>query len=222
MLAAAFSFWYTIGMFDVVAIGSATVDFFVEGEWPLIRFPKTPSGRAIVLPFGEKLEARRIYLTIGGNAINAAVTFSRQGFRTAAAAKVGNDRSGEWLERRLTREGIAARLAVSRKHPTAQSVLLLKNGERTILGYHGASDTLTLRDLDLRALRAKWWYVSLAGESYHLYPALISFAVREGIRVAFNPSAHHLYHGKREILASLKHLAVLLVNEGEAASLMGM
>ncbi len=209
-------------MYDIVAIGSASIDFFVKDDWPLVLYPLTPSGKAIALPFGEKLEARQIHLTIGGNAVNAAVTFSRHGLRTAAVVKTGHDRSGEWLRRRLEREGVATHFATSKEKPTAQSVLLLRDGERTILAHHGASDTFTLRDVNLRTLRAKWWYLSLAGESYRMYPALIRFAAKEGIRVAFNPSTHHLHHGKAEILKSLKHLAVLLVNEGEAATLMGV
>ena len=131
-------------MFDVVTIGSATRDAFFEGDFPLVKWPKTESGKAYLFPFGEKLEAKKVFFTIGGNAANASVTFTRQGFKTACIAKTGNDVSGEEIRRRLKKEGIETKFIVyDPETPTSYSVLLLekgpstslRTGERTILNY---------------------------------------------------------------------------------------
>ena len=82
-----------------------TIDVF-EGDFPLVKWPKTESGKAYLFPFGEKLEAKKVFFTIGGNAANASVTFTRQGFKTACIAKTGNDISGEEIRRRLKKEGL--------------------------------------------------------------------------------------------------------------------
>ena len=211
-------------MFDVVSIGSATRDNFLESEdFKLADWPEAPSGKALALSFGEKLEVDRAYFTIGGNAANASVTFARHGFKTACMAKIGSDLAGKEFVAQLKREKVETKfIAKSKEKPTAYSVLLLKEGERTILGYHGASDMLAMNDFKLPKLKSRWWYLSLAGESDKLYPKLIAFAKENNIRVAFNPSGHHIKHRPKEILDSLKDLALLVLNTGEAAGLVGI
>lgn len=210
-------------MFDVIAIGSATRDNFLRADYQLIDWPHTSLKKAIVFPFGEKVEVSDVYSTIGGNAVNASVTFARQGFKTACLAKLGDDLSAKELKERLKIEKINTKLIVhSKGKPTAFSALLLKDGERTILGYHGASDTLALSDLRLAKLQSRWWYLSLAGESDGIYLDLLEFAKKNKIQVAFNPSGHHLKHKREEILSSLGDLAFLVLNEDEASILTGV
>ncbi|OGZ00008.1 MAG: hypothetical protein A2945_00640 [Candidatus Liptonbacteria bacterium RIFCSPLOWO2_01_FULL_52_25] len=210
-------------MHDVVTIGSTTRDAFYKVKFPTISWPKTPSGRAYVLPLGTKLEVDDIYYTIGGNAANASVTFARQGFRVAAEGKIGTDLAGDGVLERLREEGVTTNLiARTSEKGTAYSVLLLQDGERTILAYHGASDTFTMRDLRLSVFRAKWWYLSLAGESYKMFMPLMQFAKKNGIAVAFNPSGYHLRRDKKGILRLLKDVAFLCVNDEEAAMLAGI
>src|SRR3989344_418654 len=153
-----------IVMHDIVTIGSITRDNFLESDFPIINDSSAPSGKAIALPFGEKLEVKRVYLTIGGNSANAAVTFARQGFKTACFGKVGEDLAGKEIAERLKKEKVQPLFSKSKEKPTAYSVLLLENGERTILGYHGASDTLLKENIPWSKLKSEWWYLSLAGE----------------------------------------------------------
>ncbi|MCL5017151.1 MAG: PfkB family carbohydrate kinase, partial [Patescibacteria group bacterium] len=112
--------------------------------------------------------------------------------------------------------------AVEKNDITAQSTLLLTKGERTILGYHGASNELDIKDIPWKKLKARWWYLSLAGKSSDLFVPLLKFAKKNNIRVAFNPSGYHIAHRRKEILDNLKNIDFLVVNEGEAASLVGI
>lgn len=226
-------------MFDVIAIGSTTRDAFYDIDLKSIRWPKTESGRAYVLPAGEKLEVKNIYFTIGGNSANSAVTFARQGFKTACVAKVGSDVAGEEIRRRLARERVDTSMIASHPTlPTAYSVLIREKGERTILAYHGASDSFSLSDLPAPSLpavspsnpsngrssklRAKWWYMSLAGESDKMLLPLLKFARKNKIAVAFNPSGYHLRHKKGDVLRSLKDISFLVLNDEEASLLTGV
>jgi sugar/nucleoside kinase (ribokinase family) len=210
-------------MFDVVTIGSTTRDAFYDINLESVRWPKAKSGRAYVLPAGDKLEVKGIYFTIGGNSANSAVTFARQGFKTACAAKVGADVAGEEIRRRLKKENVDT--SMIKNHPTlptAYSVLIREKGERTILAYHGASDSFSLSDLRPAEMRAKWWYVSLAGESDKMLLPLLKFARKDKIAVAFNPSGHHLRHKKGDVLRSLKDISFLVLNDEEASILTGV
>lgn len=210
-------------MFDVVTIGKVTRDAFFEGDFPLIRWPKAESGKAYALPFGEKLEIKKVYFTAGGNAANAAATFAKQGFKVACVAKTGNDVSGEEIRRRLKKEGIETKFIVSDpKMPTSYSVLLLEKGERTILNYLGASDSFSMKDLNMKKAMAKWWYVSLPGNSNKMLGQITEFAGKNGISLAFNPSGYHIRHRRNEILPLMKKLSFMVLNEEEAALLAGM
>jgi len=209
-------------MLDIVTIGSVTRDNFLESDYEIINWSKAPSGKALLLPFGEKLGVKRVYSTIGGNSANASVTFSRQGFKTVCFGKIGDDLAGRELAERLKKEKVQPLFSKSKEKPTAYSVLLLEKGERTILGYHGASDTMRFSDIPWSSLRAKWWYLSLAGESDRFLRPLMAFARKNKIRVAFNPSGHHIKHKRHEILAILKDLVFLVLNAGEAADLVGI
>ncbi|OGY65590.1 MAG: hypothetical protein A3I89_01755 [Candidatus Harrisonbacteria bacterium RIFCSPLOWO2_02_FULL_41_11] len=207
-------------IFDIVTIGSVTRDNFLESDYEIIKWLKAPSGEALILPFGEKLEVEKVYSTIGGNSANASITFARQGFKAACFGKIGNDLSGREIKERLRKEKVRPLFAVSKVKPTAYSVLLLKGGERTILGYHGASDMMTSGDIPWKSLKAKWWYLSLAGESDKFLKPLLLFARKNKIKVAFNPSGHHIRHKRKEILSVLKDLAFLVLNKSEAADLL--
>jgi len=210
-------------MFDVVTIGSTTRDAFFEGDFPLVKWPGAESGKAYILPFGEKLEVEKVFFTIGGNAANASATFARQGFRTACVAKTGSDVSGEEIRRRLKKEGVETKfIAYDQQIQTSYSVLLLEKGERTILNYRGAGAGLRIQDVSLKNLPACWWYMSLAGESHAMLKPLLEFADKNGIAVAFNPTGYHIKHKRSEILSSLGKLSFLVLNEEEAALLTGI
>jgi len=209
-------------MKDIITIGSITEDNFLEVDCEIIDWPKTPSRKAIVLPFGEKLEVKDVHSVLGGNSANASVTFSRLGFKTACFGKIGDDLAGQEIKNWLKEDGVDPIFAVAKTKKTAQSTLLLKDGERTILGYHGASNEWVENDIPWGKLKAKWWYLSLAGSSSDFFAPLVKFAKEKGIRVAFNPSGYQIKHKRREILDNLKNIDFLVVNEGEAAELAGI
>jgi sugar/nucleoside kinase (ribokinase family) len=209
-------------MFDVVAIGSATRDVFLEGDFKTIPYRATPSGRALVFPFGEKLGVKKAYFTIGGNAANTSITFARQGFKTAIVAPIGSDVSGEETRRRLKKEGVDISYISVTSRPTAYSVLLLEGGERTILNYPGASNEFSLANVPLHRLAARWWYVSLPGEEYRYFGKLLRAAKRIGVKVALNPSMSHIINNRKELLHLLPDISFLVLNEGEASALAGI
>jgi len=209
--------------FDVVAIGSTTRDAFFKTNFKVTGYPNTPTGKAYLLPLGEKIGIKDVYFTLGGNAANAAVTFSRQGFKTAIFTRIGEDAGGREIRKRLEEEKISTKsIFISPSKHTAYSVLFLQNGERTILSYHGAIDEFSLNKVDWNSLRASWWYVSLPGESYKLLGALLKAAKKLNVSVALNPSFKHLSEGRKELIKSLKDISFLVLNEGEAATLTGI
>ena len=209
---------------DVIAIGSTTRDAFFEADLPMIDWADAPSGKAFAIPFGEKFGVKNAHFTIGGNAANASVTFARQGLRAGLFTKIGNDAAGEETLKFLRREGVDTRLVgKSKTLPTSQSVLILQKGDRSILTYHGAIGEFSLKNVNPKLLRSKWWYVSLPGDSHKALSGILDYARKRKIKVALNPSYRHLIgDGKKQLLKHLGDLSLLIVNEGEAAEITGI
>ena len=113
-------------MFDIITIGSATRDAFMRSkDFRVVSDAAAATGRSLALSLGAKLEIHDLVFTTGGGATNTAVTFSRQGFKTATVCAVGDDVAGLAVIEELKREGIETRF-VRRvpRHPTGYSVLL--------------------------------------------------------------------------------------------------
>ena len=216
-------------MFDVITIGTATRDTFVTSS--KFRTLKDaahlhrlgfPTGEAECLPLGGKVEVERPIATVGGGAANAAVTFARQGFKTAAVAKIGRDEYGRAVVADLRREHVAALTTIDPGAPTASSVILLTGaGERTILNYRGASEDLVLRDVPFRRLKARWAYIVPGRIPFPVIAAFVTKLKANGTRVAMNPSKYYLELGAQRLAPILKQLDVVTLNREEAAYLTG-
>ncbi|MDD5099042.1 MAG: carbohydrate kinase family protein [Candidatus Colwellbacteria bacterium] len=210
-------------MRDVVTIGSATIDTFMEVSLPFVDYPDVPSGKAIAVPFGEKLSAKSASTTTGGNALNAAVTFRRQGLNVAPCVRIGCDVFGNAVCSRLREERIdRSFIFTDNRLGTSYSAILIEKGDRSIINYKGAGEDLSFIIPLLDKMRARFWYVSLPGKSMNLITPLTSFALRKNIRIAFNPSAWHIEQNREQLLKAAKNIDFLVLNEGEAASLAGI
>lgn len=207
-------------MFDVLTIGSVTYDNFLLAEAKIVKDDEVPSKKAYFLPLGQKLEVLKIIKTLGGNSANASVTFSRQGFKNACIGKIGGDIYGQEILKFLKKEKVNTSLIkLDPKLDTAYSTILLYDGERTILNYHGASHHLNFSDFKFNQMKSRWWYISLPGNSYKIFEKLIWVANKNNIAVAFNPSGYHLKKDRVGILKNLPRISVLFLNEEEAAIL---
>lgn len=216
-------------MFDVVTIGAATRDIFITSPlFKIVRDPAHleklgfPTGEAQCFALGGKIEVEKPSLTVGGGAANAAVTFARQGFSTAAVFKIGDDESGEAVLSTMKRERIKAFAPRDESRGTAYSTILLSpGGERTILNYRGASSFLSPRDISAVALNARAAYISPG----HLDPVVLKkvFSVlrRNRAFIAINPSKFYIGLGLRRLLPIIRGADVVIMNREEASYLTG-
>ncbi len=217
-------------MFDVLTIGTATRDVILKSSlFKTLKDPKHleklgfKTGEAECFALGSKLEVETPVFTIGGGAANAAVTFARQGFKTAVLAKIGDDLLGEDIVRDLKNEKITPLMAIDKEEGTAYSTILLTpQGECTILVYRGASEDLEKREVPFRKLDAKWAYIAPGGINVMLMQEIIAHLKRQGTKIAMNPSKHYLKLGAEKLKGILRWLDVVIVNREEAADLTGM
>ncbi|MBI5220505.1 MAG: carbohydrate kinase family protein [Candidatus Liptonbacteria bacterium] len=216
-------------MLDVVTIGTATRDVFLESPFfRVVRDPAHleklgfPTGEAQCFALGGKLDVNGFTAAAGGGAANTAVTFARQGFRTATIVKVGQDADGRAVQAHLKQAGIRLANLGDPFKQTAYSVILLSpGGERTILNYRGASEDLTLRDVPLSKLKCRWAYIVPGRIAWPVMHRVITGLKRRGTKIAMNPSRRYLELGTKKLRPLLNLLDVVILNREEAALLTG-
>ncbi len=171
-----------IGMFDVIAIGTATRDAFLKSkDFVVIRDKRFVTGQGECLPLGSKIEIPEIVFTTGGGATNAAVTFARQGLRAACICKIGDDVSGETIRRELAKDKVyTGFIKISKELATAYSIIMIApSGERTVLVHRGISEHLRKDEIPWPRLKAKWFYLApLGGENAKIFEPLVRFAAK--------------------------------------------
>lgn len=215
--------------FDVITIGTTLRDVFLQSPYfKVVRDPVHlkkigfPTGEAECFAMGGKVEMEKPIFTIGGGAGNTAITFARQGFRTAALVKVGNDKSGEDILSELREEKVMPLVAKDRTHATGySSILLSPGGERTILTYRGASSSIAKRDIPFTKLNARWGYIVPGSIPLSVITSIVKRLKRGGSRVAMDPSSFYLKMGARKLGPLLRTLDIVKMNREEAALLTG-
>jgi sugar/nucleoside kinase (ribokinase family) len=205
-------------MFDVITIGTATLDVYLLSKFS--RRIKDKFGSALCFGLGGKHEITNMHIDTGGGATNAAVTFSRHGFRTACLAKIGNDIPGELIFRDLEKEKITPLLIRAKSERTAYSTLLLTpEGERAILVYRGASEKMRASEIPWSKLKAKWVYFASGGIDLQLLTKLINFFHKQGTLIAINPGKAQLALGLKRLQPIIAKTKVFIVNREEASRL---
>ncbi|OGG42058.1 hypothetical protein A3A21_03460 [Candidatus Jorgensenbacteria bacterium RIFCSPLOWO2_01_FULL_45_25b] len=213
-------------MFDVITIGTATRDVFLtSGEFRVLKDPEHleklgfPTAEAECFALGGKVEVESPFFTTGGGALNAAVTFSRAGLKTGAVFKIGKDEIGRDLLSDIKKENVLSIPAYDKSLCTAYSTIILnKTGERTVLVYRGASNSLEKRDVPLSKLRAKWAYVVSGYTSLSLMEQVFSSLKKQGASIALSPSKHYAQLGHQKLKAVLRYVDLLIMNREEAAA----
>jgi len=198
-------------MFDIISVGSATRDVLMQSD----AFEHAKAG--------SKVEIKKLVLATGGGGTNYAVTFARQGLKTACIGVIGNDANGQEVLRELEGEGID--VSMFEKHDddmTAYSVILVyPNAERTILSYKGEGQHFSVAELDFSKIKSKWLLLDSLGGHYDLFEKLVQHAVKNNIKIACNPGGKELEHGLEKLKPLFAHMDVLLMNKEEAQSLVG-
>ncbi|HTP57235.1 MAG TPA: carbohydrate kinase family protein [Candidatus Paceibacterota bacterium] len=209
--------------FDIIAIGSATQDVFLTSDsFRVVTDASFDAGQGICLPFGSKVGVSRVVFASGGGGTNAAVTFARQGYRTACIAAVGRDHNAPAILDELRREGVDAKhFQTDGADITEYSVILVgAGGERTILVYRGKTE-LDARRIPWDSLRAKWMYVDSVG-SLDVLESVVTWAKKTGTHLATNPGGREIELGLAALAQFWKDFDIVGVNQEEAARLTGI
>jgi len=210
-------------MYDIITIGAATRDVFLRSKAiETHAAAHSPTGVEACLPLGSKVPVDEIHFTTGGGATNAAVTFARLGrLRVATIGRVGDDSGAAAILADLKRDRVAATFIQRdpKRHTAYSLILLAGSGERTILVHRGASERIAAREIPLKRIAAKWFYITSLNGDLALLRSILAHAKRIGARVAWNPGNAEIARGWKAIAPLAQQCAVFNLNREEAVAL---
>jgi len=211
-------------MYDVITVGSSTVDVFAKTKTSELIKIYSSSGETDLLayPTGSKILVEELNFTTGGGATNTAVCLARLGHKVACISKMGSGSNSSKVIKHLKRDKIDTSLMIrSKKCKTGYSIILdSKNHDRTILAFKGANNDLKYSELNLKKIKTKWFYFSTQlGESFNTQVKLAKFAEKNGIKIIFNASEYLVRKGANFLRDILLRTDILVLNRDEAGIL---
>ncbi|MFH0868581.1 MAG: carbohydrate kinase family protein [Candidatus Woesearchaeota archaeon] len=209
-------------MYDVITVGSATVDVFARTEFnKLIKKKKTDF---IAYPLGSKMLIEELNVTVGGGGTNTAVALARLGHKVAFLGKTGIGINSLRVIKKLREEKVDTSLIVrSKNERTGFSIILdSEKHDRTILTFKGSNNDLKSSEVNLKKLKAKWFYFStMMGTSFRTLEKIANYASKNNIKIAFNISSYLAKKGPSYLRNILKKVDMLILNKEEASILVG-
>lgn len=175
---------------DAVSFGEALVDLLPDRR-------------------GRIRDCERFEVHSGGAPANVAVGLARLGMRTAFVGVVGDDEFGRLLDRKLTAEGIEARLRFSTAARTGLWFIALdQHGDRSFFAPTGSDSADKLID-DADVERVPQARIFHCGSSAHVLPPArdvllraVKRAKERGMIVSFDPNVRaHLWRDLRDLTA---------------------
>lgn len=210
-------------MFDIVTIGSATMDVFVECDDANIVSVCTKNTKSAFMsyPYGAKMEVTNFASNVGGGGVNTALNFSNLGFRTSAICKIGDDVYSRGVLEVLEKSTLdLSNIIQDKSVSTGFSIILLSfQGDRTVLAQRGANATLKKSEINFDAIKnAKLLYIApLSGESNRVLTSIVEFANQNGVQVCFNAGTTSLKRGFEYIKKIIDEAQVVVMNKEEAS-----
>lgn len=210
---------------DIITIGSATIDVFIECDSANIVSvsSKDKSTDFMSFAYGSKLEVEGFSSETGGGGINAAANFVNLGYKTSAIIKLGNDFAKKNILKKIDKLGINDDcVCFDENEHTGYSVILMSfQGDRTVLAHRGANSKLKKEDINWNAIKkAKWLYIApLNGDSARILDKLAEFAQKNNVNMALNVGTTNIKQGKDTLDRVIKTAEILIMNKEEASML---
>jgi len=210
-------------MYDVITVGSSTVDVFARTEYHKVIHSKS-NKNYVAYPVGAKILINELNTTVGGGGTNTAVSLARLGHKVAYLGKLGSFGNAQRVINELKKEKVDTSLiAISKNYRTGYSVILdsLKH-DRTILTYKGSNDDLGFSDVKVSKLKTKWFYFSsMMGKSFKTLEKIASYAAKNNIKIALNISSYLAEKGIPYLKGLFKRTSILILNKEEAQLVVG-
>lgn len=210
-------------MYDIVTIGSATIDAFIECDDANIVSVNTKNvkNEFMAYPYGAKVEIDNFRTAVGGGGVNAATNLANLGLKTSAVFKIGNDFMGTTIKDKMSHENVdMSNVIVSDDEQSGFSIILVSfQGNRTVLAHRGTNGTIKESEINFDVIKnAKWLYIApLNGESGQVLDVISRFAEENNVNTTINPGSSSLKKGLKYFENILKTAEIVVMNKEEAS-----
>lgn len=210
-------------MCDIITIGSATMDVFVESDDANIVsvFTKNKKSEFMSYPYGAKVEISDFDSKVGGGGVNTAVNFANLGFNTSAIFKIGDDiYSDGILESFKDKKVDLSNIVQDKSLSTGFSIILVSfQGDRTVLAHRGANAKIKKSDINFEAIKnSKLLYIApMNGDSTKILDDIANFASENNVYVCFNAGSSSIKKGFNYIKKILANANIVVMNKEEAS-----
>lgn len=215
-------------MLDVITIGSATMDVFVECEDANIVsvYKKDKKSEFMSYPYGAKVEISDFTSQVGGGGVNTACNFANLGYKTSAIFKIGDDIYSQGILSFIANKNIDLNNIVQdAKMSTGFSIILVSfQGDRTVLAHRGANGKIKKSDINFEAIKqAKLVYIApLNGDSTKVLDDIVNFAKENDVIVCFNAGTSSIKKGFSYMKKILGNAHIVVMNKEEASMATGI
>ena len=156
--------------YDFITIGGATEDItfhtreglFIANRKDILR------QKLMAFEYGAKVKIDRSNSTFGGGAANAAVSFSRLGFKAGALLAIGDDDRGKKIIKNLKKEKVDISMVhkIKGEESGYSFILTGSDNEHIVFSNRGANSQLSIINYQLSIFgNTKWLYItSLSGK----------------------------------------------------------
>mgnify|MGYP002623430207 CR=1 FL=1 len=215
-------------MFDVITIGSATMDVFVECEDANIVSvcAKNKKSEFMSYPYGAKVEITDFASRVGGGGVNTACNFANLGYKTGAIFKIGDDIYSDGILESFKDKNVdMSNIIQDPKMSTGFSIILVSfQGDRTVLAHRGANGKIKKSDINFEVIKqAKLLYIApLNGESTRVLDDIVYFAKENDVKICFNAGTSSIKKGFNYMKKILENAHIVVMNKEEASMATGI
>lgn len=205
-------------MFDLAIIGDTSLDEFLIIDQPEADLHCYKNKLELCLAFGKKIPIKRKYYFFGGNAYNVAVGAHFFGLKVSLVTTVGANPQGQALINDLREKKISTSL-IHRdvKADNNHSVILIYQGERTILTHHEELEYNFQHLPD-----SHWFYLtSLKTQDQSSYQLILKKVDSERAKLVFQPGTLQLQLGLGGLKSVLAKTDIFIANREEYELLLG-
>lgn len=202
-------------MKKILSIGEATVDNFMLIHEASIHCTIDKKKCEFCMNYADKVMADNCVFSVGGNAVNTAVSFARLGLESQLFSVRGDDWIGEQIQATLEKEKIDCRYIQVEPGPSSYATAIVFQGERNLIVFH------VPRDYQLPSFDpVDWVYLTSMGQAFMpAYEKALHFIKTTKPKVSFNPGNFQLKAGVSKLKPFLAVTDALFVNTEEARHL---
>lgn len=210
-------------MCDIITIGSATMDVFVESDDANIVsvYTKNKKSEFMSYPYGAKVEITDFASKVGGGGVNTAVNFANLGYNTSAIFKIGDDIYSDGVMESFKDKNVdLSNIIQDPSISTGFSIILVSfQGDRTVLAHRGANAMIKKSDINFDAIKnSKLLYIApLNGDSTKVLDDIATFARENNVFVCFNAGSSSIKKGFNYLKKILENANIVVMNKEEAS-----